>query len=410
MKSGYKKTDVGVIPEDWDVQRVGAVIDEISMGPFGSDITVSNFVKEGVPVLNGANVAGERLVDGVENYVTPEKAKSLKKAVARRGDVVVTHRGTIGQIAYIPDDSLFERYVISQSQFRVRFSRDVLPEWAVRFFHSEQGVKRLLEGKGHTGVPAIAQPTTTFRGLPLPLPGKKEQSNIAAVLYDVDVLLAAQDALIAKKRAMKKGAMQMLLAGKRRLPGFHEKWGVTRLGEVAKIRNEKIATTDVPPETLCVELENVGQGSGRLESRSTAGNAISIKYIFQAGDVLFGRLRSYLRKYWLATESGVCTTEIWPLMVEEKVVASVYLFAVVQTDEFIDTASLASGTHMPRADWGVVCNYEIPLPPIEEQIAIASALSDMEAEVAAIEAQRAKTAQLKQGMMQQLLTGRIRLI
>lgn len=245
----------------------------------------------------------------------------------------------------------------------------------------------------------------------VPLPREDaEQSAIATALSDVDALLAAQDALIAKKRAIKQGAMQELLTGKRRLPGFGGEWGVTLLGEVSRIRNQKIATHQVDADTLCIELENVGQGTGRLETRSRAGNAVSTKYTFQAGDVLFGRLRSYLRKYWLATEPGLCTTEIWPLAVDTKRLDPGYLFALVQTDAFIESSSIAFGTHMPRADWGVIRNFEIQLPSIDEQTAIAEVLSDMDAEIAALKAQRVKTAQLKQGMMQALLTGRIRLV
>ncbi|MFM6250439.1 MAG: hypothetical protein ACKPEQ_15045, partial [Dolichospermum sp.] len=90
------------------------LIKQISMGPFGSDIKVDNYVNSGVPVLNGANVSGVKLIEDSFNYVTIEKAKSLKKANAKRGDIVVTHRGTLGQICYIPENSKFDKYIISQ--------------------------------------------------------------------------------------------------------------------------------------------------------------------------------------------------------------------------------------------------------------------------------------------------------
>ncbi len=204
---GYKQTEVGVIPEDWDVAKIGAIITEISMGPFGSDIKVSNFIPTGVPVLSGANVASEKLSDSFINFVSPAKAYSLKKAVARRGDIVVTHRGTLGQISYIPYDSAYERYVISQSQFRAHFSENhAIPAWVVLYFHSERGAKVLLEGKGHTGVPALAQPTKTFRGLDIPLPPLAEQEAIAEALSDADALIESLEQLIAKKRQIKQDA------------------------------------------------------------------------------------------------------------------------------------------------------------------------------------------------------------
>ncbi|HZS09440.1 MAG TPA: restriction endonuclease subunit S, partial [Blastocatellia bacterium] len=214
----FRQTDLGMLPSDWEVAKIESIIDEISMGPFGSDIKVSNFISEGVPVLSGANVGSESLKDSFENFVSFAKAKSLKKAVARRGDIVVTHRGTLGQISYIPVDSAYDRYVISQSQFRVRFIDDLVnPAWVVLYFRSEQGAKRLLEGKGHTGVPAIAQPTRTFRNLSIPLPSIAEQTAIVAVFSDIDAEIAALERRREKTRALKQAMMQELLTGKTRL-------------------------------------------------------------------------------------------------------------------------------------------------------------------------------------------------
>ena len=238
LKAGYKQTEVGVIPEDWEILKISDITKEISMGPFGSDIKVSNFVKEGVPVLSGKNVQKEKLDDEFHNFVTPEKAKSLKKAVAKRGDIVVTHRGTIGQISYIPNYSRYEKYVISQSQFRLHVDQQKsMPEWVVLYFHSDAGSRRLLEKKGHTGVPAIAQATTTFRSLFLPVPPIPEQRAIATALSDVDALLDGLDRLIAKKRDLKQAAMQQLLTGKTRLPGFEGEWEAKALGKIADIRS-----------------------------------------------------------------------------------------------------------------------------------------------------------------------------
>ena len=163
------------------------VIDEISMGPFGSDIKVENFVSSGVPVLNGSNLTGFKLVEDEFKYVTEEKASTFKKAIARRGDIVITHRGTLGQISYIPENSKYDLYVISQSQFRVRLkSEKVDPAFFVYYFHTPEGQKRLLSFKNHVGVPALAQATTNFRKLEIPLPDLPTQRKIAAVLTALD--------------------------------------------------------------------------------------------------------------------------------------------------------------------------------------------------------------------------------
>ena len=248
-----------------------------------------------------------------------------------------------------------------------------------------------------------------MRNFTVMLPQVQEQRAIAEVLSDVDGLLNALDALIAKKQAIKQATMQQLLTGRTRLPGFSGAWETKRLGEIAPIRNHKTLPASVNPDTLCVELDHIEQGSGQLLEYAIAQNSRSSKYYFCAGDVLFGRLRPYLRKFWHADRNGICTTEIWPLMANRDQIDSGFLYAIVQSDPFIAAASISYGTHMPRADWNVMRNFEICLPEAREQLAIASVLSDMDAEIAALEQRREKTRAIKQGMMQQLLTGRVRL-
>ena len=128
----------------YETYRIADLIDEIAMGPFGSNIKVSCFVDSGVPVLNGSNLEGFSLSEKTFRYVTREKADSLNKANAHRGDIVITHRGTLGQIVFIPQDSKYDRYVISQSQFRVRCNDKVLPEYLVYYFHTPIGQHKLL--------------------------------------------------------------------------------------------------------------------------------------------------------------------------------------------------------------------------------------------------------------------------
>jgi type I restriction enzyme S subunit len=166
---------------------ISTLIDEISMGPFGSDIKVDNFINVGVPVLNGSNLVGYKLTENSFRYVSEEKANTYGKAIAKRGDIVITHRGTLGQISFIPTDSKFEKYVISQSQFRVRFNdKKVSSQFIVYLFHTEYGQKKLLSFKNHVGVPALAQATTNFKALKLTLPDLTIQQKIASVLSKLD--------------------------------------------------------------------------------------------------------------------------------------------------------------------------------------------------------------------------------
>jgi len=158
-----------------------------------------------------------------------------------------------------------------------------------------------------------------------------------------------------------------------------------------------------------VELESISQATGRLLG-SFEAHGPSSKYGFKKGDVLFGRLRAYLRKYWLAQFDGVCSTEIWPLIPSDERLYAGFLHLLVQTTGFVDAAAVSYGTHMPRSDWSVLGKFAVQLPTLSEQTAIANVLSDMDTELAALQGRRSKTQALKQAMMQELLTGRIRLV
>ncbi len=169
----------------FEAVKISDLISEISMGPFGSNIKVECFVDEGIPVLNGSNLDGVVLKEDSFRYVTEEKADSLGKANAHRGDVVITHRGTLGQIVFIPNDSLHDRYVISQSQFRVRCNERILPEYMVYYFHTRIGQYKLLSNASQVGVPALARASTTFQSIEIEVPEIKVQRKIVNLLETI---------------------------------------------------------------------------------------------------------------------------------------------------------------------------------------------------------------------------------
>ena len=161
---------------------VSELIDEIAMGPFGSNIKVDCFVDKGIPVLNGSKLEGFELSEKSFRYVTEEKADSLKKANAHKGDVVITHRGTLGQIVYIPQTAQRDRYVISQSQFRVKCNKNVLPEYFVYYFHTPIGQHKLLSNASQVGVPALARPSSTFQKIEIEIPDLETQKKVVKLI------------------------------------------------------------------------------------------------------------------------------------------------------------------------------------------------------------------------------------
>ena len=400
---GYKRTEVGVIPDDWRVSSLGSLLPD----PPGYGISAP-----AIP-FDGSRPTYIRITDiGNDGRFRPSPRVSVNgggdpQLLLRSGDLVFARTGaSVGKsYLYDPKDGS-----LVFAGFLIRVTPDagrLLPAYLAYYVQTDHYWEWVANNSARSGQPGIN--SREYGSLLLPLPPLPEQRAIAAVLSDVDELIGSLEALIAKKRAIKRAAMQELLTRRTRLPGFGGEWETAELGEFVRICPRKISPADVSDDTPCVELEHIGQAEGRLTSLGAAGRTSSIKYRFKPRDILFGRLRPYLRKWWHADRSGVCSTEIWPLTVERERAASGFVYALVQTDRFLEAAKTSYGTHMPRADWNVVSGIEFPLPPLPEQRAIATVLSDMDAEIAALDHRLEKTRAIKQGMMQQLLTGSIRL-
>ena len=195
---------------EWSEMTIGDIADKVAMGPFGSNIKVSTFVKCGVPIISGNNLRSYFLEEPSYNYITEEHAEKLKNSVVYPKDIVFTHAGNIGQVAMIPDGCEFSYYVLSQRQFYLRCNTElVVPEYVLLFFHSKKGQHELLSYANQTGVPSIAQPATNLKKIRLPIPSLDVQkawlSVIAPIIamhqnnyQEVKRLAALRDTLLPK--------------------------------------------------------------------------------------------------------------------------------------------------------------------------------------------------------------------
>jgi type I restriction enzyme S subunit len=166
----FQESLVGLIPHGWSLMSVADISARIAIGPFGSRITRDNFVPDGVPVVRGGNLANG-FVDGDFVFLTEAKANELKASVAHPLDLVFTHRGTLGQVGIIPNQSRYPRYVVSQSQMLLSVDRRKASPWMIYlFFRSPIGEAALLANTSTTGVPAISRPTTSLKAISIVLP------------------------------------------------------------------------------------------------------------------------------------------------------------------------------------------------------------------------------------------------
>lgn len=161
---------------EWPTATILDVANKVAMGPFGSNIKISTFVPEGVPIISGNHLRGYFLEEPEFNYITEEHAERLKNSIVFPHDLIFTHAGNIGQVAMIPDGCKYDLYVLSQRQFYLRCDETkVVPEFLLLFFHSASGQHELLSYANQTGVPSIAQPASNLKKIPFKCPPMQEQ-------------------------------------------------------------------------------------------------------------------------------------------------------------------------------------------------------------------------------------------
>ena len=372
---------------------MGEIAEKVGMGPFGSSIKVDTFVPDGVPIISGQHLHGHR-VDHTPgfNFITEEHATRLANAVVGPGDIVLTHRGTIGQAAYVPPDSRYDRYVVSQSQFYLRCDRSkAIPEFVAAYFKSPEGRHKLLANASQVGVPAIAQPVSYLRTIDLPLPSLAEQRTIAHILGSledkIELNRRVNDTLEATARGMFKSwfvdfePVRAKMAG--RDTGLPQSisdlfpsgmvqaealdvpvgWCTGTLADVARVRRHNVTPADCGDQTPYIGLGDMPRRSIALGSWGSAGSVKSAKSRFEKGDILFGKLRPYFHKVGIAPIDGVCSSDI-VVIVPKSPEWSAFVSAAVSSDHFVNyTNRTSTGTKMPRTSWKTMGQYAICIPP-----------------------------------------------
>jgi type I restriction enzyme S subunit len=403
LPDGYKMTELGPLPAEWRVVKLGDVAD-LTMGQSPPSSTY-NTVGKGIPFLQGKAEFGEI-------YPKPAKWCSAPLRIAKRGSVLVSVRAPVGDANLANQDFCIGRGLAALS------GKQLLVNEFLFFYLLDS--KSLLEEQG-TGSTFKSINKAILTNFPIPLLPLAEQRAIAEALRAVQEAQEATGRVIAAARELKQSLMRHLFTygpvpveqadrvpmQETELGPLPAHWRVVRLGEVVSLRKGTISPAEVP-NARYIGLEHIDSGEITIKRFGHASDTKSAKAIFQAGDILYGKLRPYLDKAALAEWGGVCSTDILvliPLQVDP--LFGAYL---MHSSHVLNHAiATTTGVNHPRTSWKALSQCMIPLPPLAEQREIARILQTVDEKIRAEEARRQALEALFKTLLHDLMTARRRL-
>lgn len=411
MTSGYKRAEVGVIPEDWDVKSLGTLTKLLTNGFVGTATTAYVSGDSGVLYIQGYNVQENGFnLHGIKR-VSHAFHNRNKQSTLRMGDLLTIQTGEIGVTAVVPQELAGANcHALIISRFDQNKSE---PSFYSQYLNSDLGRPRLREIE--TGTTMKHLNCGDMKQLLLPAPPVEEQRHVATALSDVDALLHGLERLIAKKRDLKQGAMQQLLTGKTRLPGYTGAYSSVELRDLAQLSRISINPATTPNRTF-THFSLPAFDEQETPITESGASIESNKFIVPHDAVLLSKLNPRIPRVWAPQyipDNAVCSTEF--LVLQPKSGVNRQFLKMLCTSERVSSqmelhAIGTTGSHQ-RIQPERAMSIEVTVPSsAQEQFAIAEVLSDMNAELAALTQRLGKTRALKQAMMQELLTGRTRLV
>ena len=406
VKEGYKQTEVGIIPEDWECKLTEAILQNnivnIKIGPFGSQLKKEYLSEYGkYKVYGQENVYKNDFTIGTR-FINKEKYLELRSCELQQGDIVISMMGTIGHCSIVPEK--IQAGIMDSHLIRLKINKDcVYPPYIKYCIAESESIQKQIRNLSVGGIMAGLN-SNIVKQLFFCIPPLPEQKAIATALSDIDGLIDSLYKLIEKKKKIKQGAMQELLTGKRRLEGFSIEWVEKKLGDIASV------TMGQSPDSRYYNTMQKGlplvQGNADLKNRNTIirNYSTQITRVAQARDIIM-TVRAPVGYIGKATNDccigrGVCSIRY------ENDYLYYYLIYIES-----NWNKLSAGSTFDSVSSNDVKDLRISIPStIEEQTAIANILSDMDSEIEKLQAKLDKYKAIKQGMMHELLTGKTRLL
>lgn len=401
IPEGYKETEVGVIPEDWEVKRLGEVFSFLQTGTNSR----SDLIDEGnIQYIHYGDIhtKWDSILDcSVAQIPYIEEKKVKKLPLLREGDLIIVDASEdyegLGKSIEIKNIGE-QKIVAGLHTILLRGNKELVADGFKGYAQFTKTVKDSLYSIA-TGISVYGISKRNLQDIRIPLPPLPEQKAIAEVLSDIDELIAAIEKLIAKKQKIKQGTMQLLLTGKKRLPGFTGEWGKDKIRDLALITTGSRNTQDSVKEgkypffVRSSTVERINSYSYDGEAVLTAGDGVGTGKVFH---YINGKFDFHQRVYKISD-------------FDERIDG--YFFYMFFSQNFLSRImSMTAKSSVDSVRMKMITEMEIPLPPLPEQRAIAQILSDMDAEIEALEKKLEKYRLIKAGMMEKLLTGEVRLV
>lgn len=403
VPEGFTYTRAMISPRHWPIVPLNSVLrenkDRNEEGLFDKEDVLSVSGESGIVnqiKFMGRSYAGE----SVRNYhvVYPGNIVYTKSPLKENPyGIIKLNKGDVGLVSTLyavyhcesPITGLYLNYYFSVDKYLNNYLKPLV----------KKGAKNDMKVNNEDAIKGF-----------IPLPSIAEQEKIAEILTQCDKIIEMKKHLVESKNHRKKWLMENLLNPDSglRLPGFEGEWNYVCLQDIVQVSRSKVNPTNATKEYNCIELEHIESNTGKILGWVNSSGQLSTKNKFSKGDLLFGKLRPYLRKVALAPFDGVCSGEIWPLKVHGSDINNVYMLYYMKTDSFIAVANTTTGTKMPRADWSLLCDHMLAVPEIREQIAIANVLSTADREIDFLEQEISQWKAKKKALMQLLLTGIVR--
>ncbi|MBU3631141.1 restriction endonuclease subunit S [Polynucleobacter sp. AP-Melu-500A-A1] len=429
MTSEFKQTTIGPAPKTWDVANLSDVADprirwSFTGGPFGSNLKSSDYVARGVRIIQLQNIGDGNFKNDYEIFTSPEKADELISCNIYPGEIILSKMGDpVARACIIPP--IHDRYLMCSDGIRLAVDQNKFDTYFVFTQINAESFRKSAANAG-TGSTRKRIGLTELRALQLLCPPIQEQRAIALTLRDVDTLLDSLHSLIGKKTNLKQAAMQQLLSGKVRLPGFTGDCKVRKLGDVGKCLrgvtyqgDSDLSTHDTSSTKRLLRSNNIKNAVVNIHDiQFVNAKKVSAQQILKKDDVLIcmangskalvGKAGLFNINDGYEYTFGSFMACFRSIYTEANPKFIFYLFQTGLYRNYIN--NLLAGSSINNLKPSSIESLAFSMPELPEQDAIAEILTDMDIEVASLEALRSKTFNLKQGMMQELLTGKTRLI